>query len=136
MTLNELQNKYHSLSISSDFKSKLRAKGYLDIIQSYKNKSNVYDSEQVTISKIAEDYYKTQERIYASIKKEENRQKAIAAKECIITYATTDEISHYLLSFKPDDKSLTNYLNYLKGAGYMSRIRYEDFVSAYNLLML
>ena len=100
MTLNELQNRYHNSSMSHDTKSKLKAKGYLDII------------------------------------KEEYRQKILAARECVVQYATSDEISVILSRLSFDDKSLTNYLNYLKGAGYMNRIRYNDLLSAYNLLVL
>ena len=124
MTLSELEEKYHSFSVSTDSKSKLKAKGYR------------YDTEPVMISMISERYINTQEKIYRATKKEEYRQKVLAARECVIRYATSDEISILLSHLNFDDKSLTNYLNYLKGAGYMDRIKYEDFLSAYNLLIL
>jgi tRNA(His) 5'-end guanylyltransferase len=53
-----------------------------------------------------------------------------------LAYVQSDEISILLSHLDFEDKSLTNYLNYLKGAGYMNRIKYEDFLSAYNLLVL
>lgn len=136
MTLNELYNKYHNLSTSQDIKSKLKAKGYLDLINLYKKSCNANESEIVMISIVAESYIKTQEQVYNVIKKEEYRQKILAARECVIQYATSDEISVILSKLRFDDKSLTNYLNYLKGAGYMNRIKYNDFLSAYNLLVL
>lgn len=136
MTLNELQNRYHNSSMSHDTKSKLKAKGYLDIINLYRQQCNSNESEPVMISLVAEAYIKTQEQVYNLIKKEEYRQKILAARECVVQYATSDEISVILSRLRFDDKSLTNYLNYLKGAGYMNRIRYNDLLSAYNLLVL
>lgn len=136
MTLNELKDKYHSFSSSIDPKMKLKSKGYLDIITLYQEKSNTFESEPVMISKVAEDYVKTQDKLYQLTKKEEYRQKAQAGQECIIKYANQSEISRYFVNFHPDDTSLTNYLNYMKEAGYMDRTRYDDFVSAYNLLLL
>jgi hypothetical protein len=122
--------------MSHDTKSKLKAKGYLDIINLYRQQCNSNESEPVMISLVAESYIKTQEQVYNLIKKEEYRQKILAARECIVQYATSDEISVILSRLSFDDKSLTNYLNYLKGAGYMNRIRYNDLLSAYNLLVL
>ena len=136
MTLSELEEKYHSFSVSTDSKSKLKAKGYLDIIMQFRKECNRYDTEPVMISMISERYINTQEKIYRATKKEEYRQKVLAARECVIRYATSDEISILLSHLNFDDKSLTNYLNYLKGAGYMDRIKYEDFLSAYKLLIL
>lgn len=136
MTFSELQNRYHSNSSSLDAKSKLKAKGYLDIINLYKKTCNSNESEVVMISLIAESYIKTQEKVYSLIKKDEYRQKILAAKECVVRYATPEEISIILARLNFDDKSMTNYLDYLRGAGYMNRIRYADFISAYNLMVL
>ena len=114
----------------------MKSKGYLDIINLYKRNSNSQESEQVQISMLSEKYIKEQELCFKHIKKEEYRQKIMAARECVIPYATTDEISVLLSKINSDDVSLTNYLDYLRGAGYMDRIKYQDFISAYNLLVL
>lgn len=136
MTLTELYNKYHGFSTAHDSKSKSRSKGYLDLINLYKTKCNPLESEPVMISMLAEEYIKTQEMLYAQLHKDEYRQRVLAARECLIKYASTDEISIILSGIKTDDTSMTNYLNYLKGTRFMDRIKYEDFVSAYNLLVL
>lgn len=136
MTLAELKEKYHGLSSSTDARQKLKAKGYLEIIQLYSEKCNALESEPVMISLIAEEYINTQEKLYNILKKEEYKQKLRAGQECLISYMSQDEISKIFSFFKPEDTSLTNYLNYMKGAGYMNRIKYKDFVSAYNLILL
>ena len=136
MTLAELQSRYHELSISNDPKLKAKAKGFLDLIKLYRENCNAYESEPVRISMIAEDYVTAQSKLYKVIKNEEYRQKVQAGLECIIKYATSDEIANAMSNFSTDKPTLANYLNYMKGVGIMNRAKYADFVSAYNLLLL
>ena len=136
MTLADLQLRYHELSVSSDPRLKAKAKGFLELIQLYRTNCNAYESEPVKISMIAEEYVKSQDKLYQVIKKDEYKQKVQAGLECIITYSTPDEIARYISEYKGNDVSLANYLNYMKGAGYMDKTKYADFVSAYDLLLL
>lgn len=136
MTFDELNKRYRELFISKDPKRKSKAQGFLDIINQYKAARDNEPSEEVTISIIAEAYKSSQLRMYEITKKEEYKQKVQAANECIIKYYSTDDISGFLRGFESDDKSLANYINYMKGLGVMNRIRYDDLKSAYELLGL
>lgn len=136
MTFSELNKRYRELFISKDPKRKAKAQGFLDIINLYKSTIDNEPSEDVTISTLAESYKAKQIKLYEITKKEEYKQKVQAANECVIQYYSTDDISGFLRGFESDDKSLANYINYMKGIGVMSRIRFDDLKSAYELLGL
>lgn len=136
MTLAELNKRYKSLYISNDAKLKARAAGLLEIINRFNARPTNEPSDVVFISIIAEEYKAEQEKIYNAIKKDEYRQHILAANECIIKYMSSTEITKALVNYNPIDKSLANYINYLKGVGVIDRIKYNDLKSAYDLLML
>lgn len=136
MTLAELKKHYFDLSKSHSLNDWSAAKGLSDLIEMYNNERDVLESEPVMISILAEKYLQTLRTMYQRIKKEYLKPRIRAVSECIISYATTDEINKYFVNFHSDDTSFENYLKFARGMGYMDRTKYHDLVSAYNLLML
>ena len=136
MTFSDLSKRYQGLYISTDSKKRAMAKGFLDLIQLYKETESDELSDDVRISLLAEDYKKKQEDLYRITKKPEYKFKILAATECIIDYYSTEDIIKFMNGFNSDDKSLANYIKYMKGVGVMNKIKIDDLKNVYDLLNL
>lgn len=135
MTYTEAKKRYAELYKSSDPKNRMQATGLLEIIRSFERDNLGEISSAVAISRIAEKYAKEQDDFFKTFGKEEYKQKSHIARECIIRYMTTDEITKSLISYK-SEPTLANYVAYMKGAGLIDRIKTEDLKSALELAKL
>lgn len=135
MTLSQLQKLYLDCSHSNMLADRQRAKGYSELISRFKS-SNIQElSESVKLSLIAEEYLSELRILSKSIKNPEYRWHMKAAKDCIITYATDNNIREALLNYTGpiDERSIALYLNKTQ---YKDRIKYSTIHSIYNVMKL
>ena len=135
MTLSQLQKLYLDCSHSNLLADRQRAKGYSELISRFKSSTIEELSESVKLSLIAEDYLSELKILSKSIKNPEYRWHMKAAQDCIITYATDNNIREALLNYTGpiDERSITLYLNKTQ---YKNRIKYSTIHSIYNVMKL
>lgn len=135
MTLSQLQKLYLDCSHSNMLADRQRAKGYSELISRFKSSTKQELSESVKLSLIAEEYLSELKILSKSIKNPEYRWYMKAAQDCIITYATDNNIREALLNYTGpiDERSISLYLNKTQ---YKDRIKYSTIHSIYSVMKL
>lgn len=135
MTLSQLQKEYINCSHSNLLADRQRAKGYAELISRFKSSNMQELSEDVKISLLAEDYLSELQILNNVIQNPEYRWYMRAAQDCIITYATDNNIREALLNYKGpiDERSLILFLSKTQ---YKNRIKYSTIHSICNVMKL
>lgn len=130
----ELSKKYEQLFKSNIRIDKLKADGLLDIITDFNNSKKDEIFEEVKISLIAEDLYNRMIELYKPTKNDIYRFKAVAAMDCIIKYATQQDIIKEMKNFKNGDiHNFDDWVNFIKRSKINGRVKKADLLSVFNL---